>query len=73
MPIEDLVTKADLVAFIRQQLPPPRALARVKLPLYMTADIPAAADHRGEAIYVPDGGAGAEFQASNGTAWVNLG
>lgn len=74
MPIEDLVTKGDLRNFIRRELGTgPNKLARVKLPTYLTADIPPAADHEGEAIYVPDGGAGAEFQASNGTTWVNLG
>lgn len=73
MAIEDLVTKADLARFIRQQGTASPSLARVKPPTYLTADIPAAADHEGEVIYVSDGGAGAEFQGSNGTAWVNLG
>lgn len=73
MAVEDLVTKADLMRFVRQQLGAAAKVSRVKLPTYLTADIPPAADHEGEAIYVPDGGAGAEFRASNGTAWKNLG
>lgn len=40
---------------------------------YLTADIPDAADHEGAIIYVSDAAAGANFQGSIGTGWVNLG
>ncbi len=42
-------------------------------PSYTVATRPAAASYTGGLIYVSDGGAGAVVQASNGTAWVNLG
>lgn len=73
MAIEDLVTKADLLRFIRQQIPTSRTLARVKFPTYLAADIPPAADHEGEAIYVSDGAAGSKFRGSDGSSWVDLG
>lgn len=72
MAIEELNTKADLMRFIRQQLGT-RTPAGVRPPVYLTAVIPAAANHEGEIIYVPDAAAGAKFQGSNGSAWVNLG
>ena len=34
---------------------------------------PAASANEGRIIYVSDGGGGAVFQGSNGSAWVNLG
>lgn len=34
---------------------------------------PVAADFEGTIIYVSDGGAGAKFRGSDGSAWVNLG
>ena len=41
---------------------------------YTTGTLPAASVlNEGEIVYVSDGGAGAVFQGSNGTAWVNLG
>ena len=43
------------------------------LAIYTVATRPAAADYPWSLIAVSDGGAGAEFQASNGSAWVNLG
>lgn len=44
------------------------------LPTYTLATRPAAsAVKAGTQIFVSDGGAGAVFQGSNGTAWVNLG
>ncbi len=45
------------------------------LPLLETtsATRPTASASEGMIIYVSDGGAGAVFQGSNGSAWVNLG
>lgn len=45
------------------------------LPLraFTVATRPSAAAWAGAIIYVSDGGAGAVFQGSNGSAWVNLG
>ena len=43
------------------------------LPTYTVATLPVAEDNKGGIIYVSDGGAGAQFRGSNGTAWVNLG
>lgn len=43
------------------------------LTAYTVATRPAAADAPGAVIYVTDGGAGAVFQGSNGSTWVNLG
>ena len=43
------------------------------LTAYTVATRPAAASVPGAIIYVSDGGAGAVFQGSNGSAWVNLG
>ena len=44
------------------------------VPNYLTARKPAATSvSPGTVIFVSDGGAGAVFQGSNGTAWVNLG
>ncbi len=43
------------------------------LATFTVATRPAAASWAGGVIYVSDGGAGAVFQGSNGTAWVNLG
>ena len=41
---------------------------------FTTATKPAASSVPvGTIIYVSDGGAGAVFQASNGSAWINLG
>lgn len=42
-------------------------------PEFTTATIPAPGDWKGRIIFVSDGAAGAKFQASTGTAWVNLG
>lgn len=43
-------------------------------PNYLSARKPAAASVApGTIIFVSDGGAGAVFQGSTGTAWVNLG
>lgn len=47
--------------------------APLTLMTYEAADLPAAADYEGAIVYVPDGGAGAVFRGSNGSAWVNLG
>lgn len=74
-------SQAELEAFIRQAIDRSNLAVRVtqlqrgpvKPRSYLAADIPSAAEHEGEIIYVSDGGAGAEFRASNGTAWVNLG
>lgn len=44
-----------------------------RCPEFTVATIPAAADWKGRIIFVSDGGAGAKFQASTGSAWVNLG
>jgi hypothetical protein len=44
-----------------------------KLAPFTTATRPAAASWAGALIYVSDGAAGAKFQGSDGTAWVNLG
>lgn len=74
MAIEDIDTKGALIAFVRRELfGGKRRVFAVRPVSYLTADIPGAADHEGEIIYVPDGAAGAKFQGSNGTAWVNLG
>lgn len=43
------------------------------LSTYTVATRPTAASAPGAVIFVSDGGAGAVFQGSNGTAWVNLG
>jgi len=43
------------------------------LPSYLTANIPLATDHKGGIIFVSDAAAGAAFQGSDGTSWVNLG
>jgi hypothetical protein len=43
------------------------------LPSYTVATRPTASGNPGAIIYVSDGGTGAVVQASNGTAWVNLG
>ncbi len=40
---------------------------------YTVATRPAAADCEGAIIYVSDAGAGAKYQGSDGTNWVNLG
>lgn len=40
---------------------------------YTVATRPNAADWEGGVIYVSDGGSGAKFQGSDGSAWVNLG
>jgi hypothetical protein len=45
----------------------------IQLKEYTTATKPTASDWEGAVIYVSDGGAGAVFQGSNGTSWVNLG
>lgn len=45
----------------------------LRLAEYTVATRPAASAHPWSVIAVTDGGAGAEFQASNGTAWVNIG
>lgn len=42
-------------------------------PEFTTATKPAAAGWKRRIIFVSDGGAGAKFQASDGTNWVNLG
>ena len=47
--------------------------APVKLKEFTVATRPTASAWEGGIIYVSDGGAGAVFQGSNGTAWVNLG
>ena len=42
-------------------------------PEYAVADLPAAALHTGEVVFVSDGNAGEECLArSNGTAWISL-
>ena len=43
------------------------------LTAYTTATRPAASAAPGAIIYVSDGAAGAKFQGSDGTNWVNLG
>jgi len=45
----------------------------VKPPTYTVATRPTASSWEGGIIYVSDGGGGAVFQGSNGSAWVNLG
>lgn len=50
-----------------------RMTAALPLATYTVASRPSAATHPWAVIAVIDGGAGAQFQASNGTAWVNLG
>jgi hypothetical protein len=40
---------------------------------YTVATLPDATEYEGKIIYVSDGGAGAVFQGSDGTVWVNLG
>lgn len=40
---------------------------------YLSANRPAASAWKGAVIFVPDGGAGAVFQGSDGTSWLNLG
>lgn len=47
--------------------------APFKLKEYTVATRPDPADFPWTVIAVTDGGAGAEFQGSNGTSWVNLG
>lgn len=47
--------------------------APIVLASYTVATRPAAASWAGGVIYVSDGGAGAVFQGSDGSAWVNLG
>ena len=48
--------------------------APLGLETYTVATLPAAAaGNAGHIAFVSDGGAGAVFQGSNGTAWVNLG
>lgn len=47
---------------------------RSPLPTYTTSTLPSATTVTpGTVVFVSDGGAGAEFQGSNGTSWVNLG
>lgn len=48
-------------------------LSAFKLPATTSAARPAASSMAGHVIYVSDGGAGAKFQGSDGSAWVNLG
>jgi len=43
------------------------------LPFYTLATIPLATLHEGAIIYVSDAASGANFQGSDGAAWVNLG
>lgn len=43
------------------------------LPTYTVATLPAASSHPAAVVHVSDGGAGAVFRGSNGSAWVNLG
>jgi hypothetical protein len=45
----------------------------LRLATYTVSTRPTASDWPGAIIYVSDGGAGAVFQGSNGSAWVNLG
>lgn len=40
---------------------------------YTNATVPAASQHTGKIIFVSDAAAGAKFQGSDGTSWVNLG
>ncbi|MFN4261962.1 MAG: hypothetical protein ACK4RK_21995, partial [Gemmataceae bacterium] len=47
--------------------------APMQLRSYTVATRPDAADWEGAVIYVSDGGSGARFQGSDGSAWVNLG
>ncbi len=47
--------------------------APFQLATYTVATRPTATDYPGCIIYVSDGGAGAVFQGSDGTNWVNLG
>jgi hypothetical protein len=47
--------------------------APMRLGTYTVATRPAAATWPGAIIYVSDAAAGARFQGSDGTAWVNLG
>lgn len=47
--------------------------APFKLKTYTVATRPDPADYPWTVIAVSDGGAGAEFQGSNGISWVNLG
>ncbi len=47
--------------------------APLELMTYTVATLPTASDWAGAVIYVSDGGSGAVFRGSNGTAWVNLG
>ncbi len=47
--------------------------AALPLATFTVATRPAASANTGGVIYVSDGGAGAVFQGSNGSAWVNLG
>ena len=47
--------------------------APIVLNTYTVATRPTASDWTAGVIYVSDGGAGAVIQASNGSAWVNLG
>lgn len=50
-----------------------RMTGPLPLAAYTVATRPAAATYPWSVIAVTDGGAGAEIQASNGAAWVNLG
>lgn len=50
-----------------------RMLNPLPLATFTVATRPAASSWTGAIIYVSDGGAGAVFQGSNGSAWVNLG
>ena len=47
--------------------------AALPLQEVLVADLPAASANEGRVLYVSDGGAGAVFRGSNGSAWVNLG
>jgi hypothetical protein len=47
--------------------------APMTLATYTVATRPTASSYEGSIIYVSDGGAGAVFQGSDGSSWVNLG
>jgi hypothetical protein len=73
MPRDEIFNKAQQVLEQWVFFKGPIFSTPYKLPTYTTATIPPASLWEGGVIYISDAASGANIQASNGTAWVNLG
>ena len=71
--LTSLESTAEKEELNRVLLEAARGVNAPTMPEFTVATRPAAAAWRGKVIFVSDGGAGAVFQGSNGTSWVNLG